>query len=493
MTRLAQAVHVAVKDVRLAGYWLVAWAALLGFALLSALRLAPDPAGGALVTAVLVVVGAIVLAAVLVQQDAPLEPDAFWATRPLAPSAVWLAKLLAVVVLVMLPTLAGQAMVLALHDADVATHLRILLASVALLLFWVAAGMVVAAATRSMRHFVLAMLAIAIGASLLLAALPARMGAGLLSSAQPALGMLLPLLLLGIAALHYHVRRRTHRGPALLAAGAIVALWLGLLPSAERWTASPDVRADALTLPAAIASVGDLHGGVQQHVLRVELPAPAPDQRHVIVPTHAYIQRADGRRDVVGLVQRQGIMVAVPAAGAAIVEPTLAGDLAVNLDERAMQQLRSGDGRLVVLAELHLQQVSEFPPLPLTAGSTAAAHGARARIARWDPAHAAGDVVISEVSRPSMWRSPGRFEMAVATGAGEVPLHAQAASGSPNGMVVPSSTAWMTTFSIQPIATVGSGETAVDPADLPPDATLRIRTWRQLQRHPAVIHVPTIS
>ncbi len=91
MTPIAQALHVARKDLRESRWPLIGYAALVVFA---AVRAAGwwSPGRAFEAAMFLVVVAGIVLVPIVVQSDSPTGSDVFWATRPLAPTSVLISR-----------------------------------------------------------------------------------------------------------------------------------------------------------------------------------------------------------------------------------------------------------------------------------------------------------------------------------------------------------------------------------------------------------------
>ena len=92
MTWLAQAVHVARKDLRLTKWSLLLY--LAGVALLTILALLGVAIWGQLLWAGALCVAGGLLLGMFVHADSPTRVDAFWATRPLSTSAVYAAKVM---------------------------------------------------------------------------------------------------------------------------------------------------------------------------------------------------------------------------------------------------------------------------------------------------------------------------------------------------------------------------------------------------------------
>jgi hypothetical protein len=481
MKRLAQARHVAVKDVRVARNWIGGWLLLLGAAVVSTAAPVHAADGAAALRGVLVVAVAMLLAALFVQYDAAVERDAFWVTRPLTPAAVWLGKVMVTAIVLMLPALAVQAVAVAAHDADFATHVRILAASGAILAFWTTFAMVVAASTRSMRMFVLVTVGLITAALVVNTAIVARShgpgiaythggGVALLDPAHPLWRVVWPVLLLAIAALQYRKGRAARPLVPIAAAGVILSLGLAAwLSAATRGTArSP--HSDAVELTATLAYSGALDNGVARYALHMALPQTKPGERYTLDEARAWIIRSDGRRDDVGVVHPRG-----------------RSPVAVNLGPEQVMRLSTGGGILVVVGRLYRQQLRHLPPLPTEAGRVTAGAGVRARIVEWHAAYASVDIVITDVSDRRRGPTFDRYEFSLASAAGERRLSTYRTEGTSYSLVLPRAVR-VERMSLQPAATRPGGHgAATTSAEVPPDAVLSIRIWHDVEQWPLTV------
>lgn len=154
MNAIAQALHVARKDVRAARWMLLAY---LGLMLLAALRaigvLGADPAGALDAAAPLMILVGLVLAANIMHSDAA-TPTAFWATRPLAPGSMTAGKLV-VASLVLLPAIAVQAYLLRLFEVPATDALASALRSGVRFGGWLLLAVLIGSVARSFKQFVL--------------------------------------------------------------------------------------------------------------------------------------------------------------------------------------------------------------------------------------------------------------------------------------------------------------------------------------------------
>lgn len=164
MSALAELWLIVKKDVRLAkwlllGYGLLLVAATIGAA--SGERLAD---GSLQWAAILLVITGPITAAILIQADSPTSPDAFWASQPFRRSAMLGAKLVLVIGFLFLLPLVGQWLGLMAFDVPAGEQRSLMLVSAALYGVVLLLTMFLAALTRDLKSFVLAVLAFLVAA-----------------------------------------------------------------------------------------------------------------------------------------------------------------------------------------------------------------------------------------------------------------------------------------------------------------------------------------
>ena len=178
MSRFAQALHVARKDVRFTRLALAVYSVVIAVALVRVLGLPqaklPQPGFVAdtlsITMFVLVLLGAILVASA-VQSDSPVQSNAFWSSRPFDPTAMVGAKLLyAIVVLIGIPLLA-ELLAFMRFDTSAAAIGANLLKSATMYGLVLLCAAVVAALTTDLRGFIVAALILLIGSVLGAAAL----------------------------------------------------------------------------------------------------------------------------------------------------------------------------------------------------------------------------------------------------------------------------------------------------------------------------------
>ncbi len=240
MRWLSQVAHVAAKDARMTRWLAVGYAVLVA---LAAFQLG----GGVLPAAWSALAMLIVLLAIaqVVQDDPAIRDDAFWVSRPLSPSAVFTAKALTLLVAAAI-ALAGQAVLLARYAVTGSDLLHWLVGEWLTWLGMVGAAVIVAALTRDLRGFVIALIAVIV-AYVVVGALLEDSIAPLFTRPDwvPPLGILVGSL--AIAGYQYVSGRR------LRAAGLLVALLaattvLGWAPAPRRERPSAPLPVLAVTL-----------------------------------------------------------------------------------------------------------------------------------------------------------------------------------------------------------------------------------------------------
>jgi hypothetical protein len=163
MTSFRQALHVMAKDLRESRLVLAAFLLITAFASVAAIK--PAWVGswsGSPITLVLLPLCGMITVASFVQSDSPTNANAFWPSRPLDPSAVLAAKVILTVVLILAIPLLGQLGALLARNADAGVVADSMAESAWSYAKWLIVAFVLAAMTRDIKSFLLAIAVIPI-------------------------------------------------------------------------------------------------------------------------------------------------------------------------------------------------------------------------------------------------------------------------------------------------------------------------------------------
>ena len=381
----AQVAHVARKDLHHTAWLVLAYAAVAALATLASGWDRFGAAGAAFVTLPLVVLG-MILTAVVVQSDSPARSTALWVTLPLRPSAVLCAKIAVALVVIGLP-LIGQLAVLVMHASE-PRDLPVLLALSALAYgVWLAIAAAVAALTRDLRSFLVALILVMLVWFLVGTTMYARTAP---ASASPYFSYTVQLAGLVLVVAHQYLTRDVRRG--IMGAALLWLLFLAL-PFVARGTLAartPDsARMPASLRPAVFATGGvDFDGGSSARV-SIRMEGASRFHEYVLVAPVVRLHRRDGSSDV------------VPTPGFDIVlnDPTLRlahrfvwlgdreapasvlGGIPVDLAPAQRDALARGGARLSVRGRLEVREPRVRLDLPLDVGATGASGGLRVKVA----------------------------------------------------------------------------------------------------------------
>jgi hypothetical protein len=154
-----QVVHVMMKDLRENSWAVGVYIALAAVATANAFRTVQTGAIASLTMPMIILFGMITVAS-LIQGDSPIRADAFWASRPLTASAVLVAKLLLAVIVVIGVAALGQSIGLVAHHLAPRDVPGALVWSILDYGRWLLIAMVLAAVTRDLRTFIVALLVV---------------------------------------------------------------------------------------------------------------------------------------------------------------------------------------------------------------------------------------------------------------------------------------------------------------------------------------------
>jgi hypothetical protein len=383
----AQVAHVARKDLHHTAWLVVAYAAVAALATLASRWDRFGAAGTFFYTVPLVVLG-MILTAVVVQSDSPARSTALWVTLPLRPSAVLCAKILvAALVVVGLPLL-GQLAVIVMHATRSGDIPGLLVLSALAYGVWLAIAAALAALTRDLRSFLVALILVMLAWGIVMSTIynrtaPAPAAPYLINTVQ------LTGLLLLLA--HQYLTRDVRRG--IMGAAVLWLLFLALPMVVRRSDVSrtaASARIPASLRPAVFRMEGvDLDAGSHASV-QIRLEGASRFHEYALVAP------------VVRLHGRDGSSEAVPTPGVEVVlnEPTLRlagrlvwlgdpegptthlGGLPVELAPAQREALARGGARLSVRGHLEVREPRTRLDLPLAEGATAASGGLWVKVAR---------------------------------------------------------------------------------------------------------------
>jgi hypothetical protein len=154
-----QVAHVMAKDLRESRWAIGVYAALTIVATANAFRAVQNGPTTVIAMPLIVLFGMITVGSI-VQSDSPIRADAFWASRPLSASAVLAAKLSLALAVVIGVAAIGQSIGLAAHHLILRSLPGALYDSILDYARWLLIAMVIAAVTRDLRTFIVALLVV---------------------------------------------------------------------------------------------------------------------------------------------------------------------------------------------------------------------------------------------------------------------------------------------------------------------------------------------
>jgi hypothetical protein len=154
-----QVAHVMRKDLRENRWPVIIYSALIMFAAANAFRAVQNGPTAAIAMPLIILFG-MMTAASFIQSDSPIRADAFWASRPLTSSAVLTAKLLLALIVVVGIAALGQSIGLVAHHLATRDLPDALFSSILDYCRWLLIAMVIAAVTRDLRTFIVALVVV---------------------------------------------------------------------------------------------------------------------------------------------------------------------------------------------------------------------------------------------------------------------------------------------------------------------------------------------
>lgn len=383
----AQVAHVARKDLHHTAWLVLAYVAVVA---LASLESGWDVFGAtdAVFAAIPLVVLGMILTAIVVQSDSPARSTAFWVTLPLQPSAVLCAKIaVATLVILGLPLL-GQLAALVTH-ASPARDIPGLLALSALTYgVWLVVAAAVAALTRDLRSFLVALVLVMLAWLLVASTMYNRTAP---APASPHLIRTVELAGLLLLLAHQYLTRDVRRG--IMGAALLWLLFLAL-PMVTRGRLTPQTpasaRIPASLRPAVFRMDGvDLDAGSHASV-RIRVEGASRFHGYVLVAPVVRLHRRDGSFEAV---PTPGLTVALNDPALRLTgrfvwlgdrepsTPQLSG-MPVELSPAQRQALARGGARLSVRGRLEVREPRARLDLPLDPGATAASGGLRVKVVR---------------------------------------------------------------------------------------------------------------
>lgn len=342
----------------------------------------------------LMVLFAMALVAFVVQSDSPVRSDAFWPSRPLSPSAVFCSKVLTAV-LFLAVAFAAQVAGLMAFDTSIGRYMPDALDGLALFAMWLAIALVLAAVTKNIPNFVIALVALCIWTMVLV-------NLSLMQRWQVPPGVRVALMIIAVGAVGgLLVELYARRDPRIARAiGGVLALVAGLygLRSRDviRSELSYDTPVDGITMrvdvgdSATLNSYGDLN---------VKFSGTSRDTslRLAILNAVASVRTADGATFDVPFLAYQG-MGQVTATSADVGSSTvmMTGGVqsipvpvssnggvtttSLRLSPEQQRHVATGVKQLRLRGALLVQHPSLLTTVPLAHGAIAKGRGHRVRV-----------------------------------------------------------------------------------------------------------------
>ncbi|HWK90580.1 MAG TPA: hypothetical protein VNP72_11395 [Longimicrobium sp.] len=485
----AQVVHVGRKDLARVRWPLLVYAAVVAGATVSNLGWAVAPERISWLWTTLVVVLGMMLAGLLVQEDAPARARAFWATLPLRPSAVLAAKLAGVGLFLVVPGLLGQLAALQSRTVAGGDLPGLLVVSVLTYAGWLALAAAVAALTPDFRAFALCLVLVVL--AWMFGGTAAALALGGPEHVESPPRLLVPAVLVTAGLLvvgHQYHTRDQRRGVWLAALAGTALVGLPLVPygSAPAAAAPPAAtRPIPPSLRPGVLALDELRVSDSRSLsLGIRLERFSPHHRYVIRSVGVTLERRNGRVEhgrllyqnlwlnsaALRLPERlewigQEAVETPVGAPRTYAPPSYQTRFPVTVSDRQREALLSGGATPALSGVLEVREPRVRMELPLRAGAAGTYRGRR-----WEVL-SAGVVPVEQGRRaPSVelrlssirqdnasdygWASSHREADAyvlVNRGRGEaVPLTNRSSSESGVGLVLPSSNQWISTKTLQP-------------------------------------------
>jgi len=480
------------------------------------------------------------LLAYVVQADSPLRVDAFWATLPIRPLALLASRGIYAIAVLLAPALLAQAAVFLAFDVAALDLAPLLTASVVRMGVWLLLAGLVAALTRSLRSFALAILALVVGTSAVGGLV--RSAAAIVASDPIAGPVEAPVLLLGaigIAAVvtlivwTYRSGRQAGWRIWLVAVPAIVcatyasalsgAVLRGWTPPTDRYstneTADGEKRGQT-RLTRLIVGPFTSGRSNDRATIAVRLRTP-PDERgrYRVTSPRVELVLPDGSAQAVEVYDEQLGDLPLPDDGLrrrGRPRRTAASDVTpfrirFFVDETQRETIARGGVVIRLRATLHVLEADRLLDLPLREGATANLPGRRFSLVSVELSSQSADFDLRQTTVSNV-RYPLTSDAGVVRAEDEEELHALAlvhdrraeilsvrdrgSHASPATLVLPGTRAVSNVQSLQagprPLYDTRGGAPDVDV--LPPgwfdDARLVLYRWRSAVELPWAIEQP---
>lgn len=498
MTWLRQAAHVAAKDLRHASWMLAVYAVIVAVATAVAVHAWGSGRGGVLLATLLVPFGLVVFA-VVVQVDAPMGSDVFWATRPLYPSAVFAAKVAVAAVALVGVGVAGQAVALSALGVESGSLPAHIARSVADYGAWLGVAGVVAGFARNIRTFVLSMIIVALAPYVgLWSLLPWLVWGPMVVRTPPTLEAGIAVALFGLVAYQYHTRdvRRSAVAAAMVVVAAMAAVGVAGRQPVPLPITMKDVPA-GLRADLRVDSVAfePLPRGEQELRLTLGVAGGASDLAYVLVNPRLEIREAgkpsERLDEVAGSVWLRTVDPLADdgfrRVGPRV--PWLERDrtLRFRLSSSQMGRLSRG-ATLVLTGRIEVLEARQLQPQPLEIGRSFADDGVRIRIdsVEGSPEEPVIRVVQASVAPPGtagswvLHHNVSRFDVALADpGRREaVPLAGMATTFAAHAVVLPGVSVALEERRLQPMSSVPWTDLGDAGAESHRGTELRVVHWK---------------
>lgn len=468
----SQVIHVARKDLRLTGWLILAYVAVVAGATVGAMEWGVSTAAVApLPTFGLVLVG-MILFAILVQADSPVRSDALWATRPLYPSAVVSAKLLVTLVLILGLPLLGQLIGLLAHHVAARDLFAILGDSALSYGSWLLMAAVIAALTPDLRTFLVTLVLVTLGWFIGLQALGFLLNPSMTPGPPPPL--LVPVAIIAgmlVLLAQQYLTRDVRRGVWFASIFAVVSIVLPLVVPRSAWSvvpASGEVP-DRLRLVGLSLEDIQLQGG-SEVTMQLHLEGVSPFHQyalvspvvHLYMPNGTVISHAIGRSPIGLGTPNLRLPGEFQWLGERPSPEAFTRGFSIDLPEAQVAALSRGGARLVVQGHIEVREPRVMADLPVDPGATTAYEGQRIRIVGVETTTEGPSVEVrisavapaksSDFERQHSdprWESPFAYALVNRGQKEALALDRGKSSGSSFGLVLPGPRTWTETTQLR--------------------------------------------
>jgi len=519
MTPIAQALHVARKDLRESRWPISVYVALVALAIVAETRVSSAVSLWSIwMSMYFVVISGMVLVTILVQSDSPGRSDAFWATRPLKPTAVAMAKILVAAVVVLGLALVAQSFALSSFDLHGLALLRRLPAAGFAYACWLLVAMVLAAMTKDLKTVIIAFLV-----TLVVTYLPWTIWTSWLWNA-PAVNTsswsaYAPrfVALLGAAgsvALLFWLYRRRERGvrAIVFAAAAVAGALTGAFGTSSLSASAPPSESDARGRAAIQVSMSRSQTPDIGAMLLEVRPTTVPLGRELTLQDpRAEVELKDGTKmrlsttsPFVDLNAVRPILSNNRWVGPNL-DSTFAGTLWLHADAAQVGAMDRGIRRITITGRVSETIPRVLGTMPLAINGHFTSPGRRAMLTSWSHARGQGEMRLDVTQLPwpvadagPRWaQTNGALAYALVNDARHeaLPLFVSSAgNGGPSWLVLPGDAVWTSNLTLRTRAYSNETESPVDDRWLE-GARLWFIDWVPVDSYPvrAELTPPTTS